>query len=119
MSQSFEPVTDRIVTDETVRVGDETDIDIHLTHDDGSNVDLTDQTVRIRIETDDHTTVVDASAAVTNATGGEVRYTLGENDLPSAGLYLVELEIEDAVGRSITVPTEESFKIEAVRTGGE
>lgn len=117
-SERFEPVNDRIETDETVRVDDETTIDVHLTRPDGANVDLTDQTVTAVIEDSEYHTVVNREATIANATGGELTVTTEDGDFPAPGLYYLSLEITDQTNRSVTAPTDDPLVIEAVRRGG-
>lgn len=50
---------------------------------------------------------VEATAEVTNAEAGEVRYITSDGDLDTAGIYRVEWEVTFSPGRIETFPSED------------
>jgi len=92
------------MADFCIKQGD-TDPDITATLEDqnGTAFDLTDCTVKFHMKKGT-TTKVDAAATITDASGGEVKYSWLAADTDTAGKYSCEWEITKSDGQIETVP---------------
>jgi len=74
----------------------------------GTPIDLSDvDTVNFQMrKEDDHRYTVNAAADIVDASGGQVRYSWGANDLSNVGLFLAqwELHYDDATVQTTDPP---------------
>jgi len=80
-------------------------IEATLENKDGTAINLTGATVAFHTKRAG-TVVTNAAATVTDATGGEVSYTLVAADTAAAGEYEIEWEITFSDGSTQSVPTD-------------
>jgi len=79
---------------------------------DGTALDLTNATAKfIMVTAKDRTGKISASATITDATGGKVKYEWAANDTNTAGDFLGEFEITYADGKKIAAPSEGYIEI--------
>lgn len=80
-------------------------LEVGLSYDDGSVIDLTGGAVQFQYRRVGATTIVGRSMTVTNPSGGIVQYAWITDDTATPGRYEAGFEITFADGKTLTVPT--------------
>jgi len=80
-------------------------LDFVIKDEDDVVVNLTTATVTFKVGNPGEGLLINSACVVTNAAAGEVRYTIGANDLLIPGRYKGELKVTYSTSKIITINT--------------